>query len=514
MSLRIFAISCMLLVAGGTRADYEEDEFLQSEAETSAKKARPHQLGLLTRCAEDQQPTAADMQFCAAFEGDGEACRKHGCRSLDKLAPSGRLSCEGQCNDGSAAQVHDGLSVPEAVTRAVQRARELAEAAGTRAAAKVEAAKQAEQTAMQKKTEAREVAAEAERSLRQAETEEENALRAKDEMQAAMAEATKADAEMNQRSQVYEAESAVKAEKLATMKQELQAKQAKEAEWSMQDQIYQQELDQMKELIPKLEAYKRKAQQAVVSIEQQIEEAKAQLRAAGKKRSEIKHLKDTEGKAVTKAYMDTFNDYVAQKNKVEQLGEAASSAEAANERASSSARSAVAAYWQKVASYRTAADRKEAAKEASEKAEADELEAEFLYGAQEQGMAQALQDQADAEALKVQVEAVYKYAAEFYDALKKVSEPEGGNEMMKVVKLAADPAMKPCLSSYNVVVTAANGIAASNAEDILAELKTGVTQINDDRFTRFRTWCGKDGKEDVARWIWGANGLTRNELEI
>lgn len=530
MSLRNFAILCMLCVAGGTRADYEEDEFSQ-EAETSFNEVHSDQH--LFKCAEDQLPTAADNEFCAVFGGDGEACRGNGCRSLDKGDLLGRLTCEGQCNEGSAAQDNVGLSVPNAVKDAVRKAKELAVATFDAATAKVDAARQAETLAMQNKEELLRVAANAAMLLEKAQDAEKGEQEAKVKMEIALATAASADAEMQQLSQDSNAAVAVKAEKLALMNQALKAKQDKEAEWKTQEKLQKTEYEDLKGKIPmleaqlearliRLEALKREVaklealKREVAALQQQIPEAKTRMQQASDERSRLATLRRKgEGWDLRQEYKKINEDYIAAKNKVQELNEAAKISKASNKDASSKGQLALAAYLQQVASSEAASAQKTEAEKKSDLAEVAAREAHLMSGVMSRNMAQALKNKADAVALTAQVRAVYKYAAEFYDKLDLVSQPTGDNEMMRLAQLSSDPSMKACLSSYNVVITEANRLAESNAEPtILAELKAGLTQIKQDRFTRFKSWCGKDGELNVAKWIWGANGLTENELVI
>jgi len=469
----------------------------------------------LFKCAEDHLPTAADNEFCGVFGGDGEACRDNGCRSLDNLAHLGRLTCEGPCNDGSAAKVPDGSSVPEALKDAVSMAKELAVAAFNAATVKAEAARTAETRAMENKEKLRKDAASASELLEKAQNEEQKQQEAKDRMDIAMAQAASTDAEMNQLSQESNAAVAKKSEKLALMNQALKAKQEKEAEWKMQEMIQKQKFQDMGQLIPKLKAQLEAEKRKVANLEQQIAEANSQWTEASQERSRIATLrKSGEGWDLRQSWKNIEREYKEEKDKVQALQEKAKKSEAANEDASSKGRAAVEAYLQQVDSYTTASEKKVKAKEQSDVAEAAKLQADFEYVVTRRDMAQALQDQADAVALTKQVTAVYKYAATFYDSLKNITKPEGGNEMMNIALLSSDPYTLPCLSSYNVVIKEANALAASNAVPILESLKAGLEQIRDYRKTTFRSWCGENGKKDVSEWIWGANGIEENKLMI
>lgn len=168
-------------------------------------------------------------------------------------------------------------------------------------------------------------------------------------------------------------------------------------------------------------------------------------------------------------------------------------------------------YSEKVAAYKTASEEKATAKVESESALATAVESEFLFATKTSHMARALQEKADADYLRMKVEKVSEYSGIFYEKLGKVEKPDG-NPMMAVVNLVKDPAMKPCLASYNVIITAANEmITETNAEQVMSELKTGLTKIDEDRKAHFAQWCGK---EDFAPWIWGANAIEKVELNM
>eukprot|EP00930_Biecheleria_cincta_P090605 TRINITY_DN7_c3_g1_i1.p1 TRINITY_DN7_c3_g1~~TRINITY_DN7_c3_g1_i1.p1 ORF type:complete len:543 (+),score=155.32 TRINITY_DN7_c3_g1_i1:74-1630(+) len=516
MSLRKFGILCMLRIAGGTRADYDEATLLAlaNEDQASVSQTILYKLRLLA-CDDDKIPTEEDNQYCAAFDGNAEACDTNGCHMTDSLAPSGKTQCKAKCKTSVASDATSGLAVPQEVKNAVQKARELAEAAGRGAATKVEAARKAGDAAQQQVAHAHEVAQAAAEKLKQAEAKEKEQQAAKNEMEAKVAEAAKSDGELSARSKVLAEAQVKKQQKLDVMSAKLQAKKEKEAEWKMEDIMYKKEMDQLNsETIPnlnaRLQAEKRKAQELFRSLENQIATATARRNELGQKRTQIKKTQRTQGKAITADYMKSFTEYKAEKDKVEKIATETKNAEKLNKQASSSAKSAVALYFVKAEAYKKAREETASAKEESDAAKTAAVEAEFLYAAQSREMAQALQEKADADALKIKVEKVSEYAGVFYDKLKKVETPHG-NPMMNVMTLVKDPAMKPCLSSYNVIITAANGITQSNAEEVMSELKTGLTKINSDRFDRFQQWCGT---EDFARWIWGANEIEKVELNL
>jgi len=220
--------------------------------------------------------------------------------------------------------------------------------------------------------------------------------------------------------------------------------------------------------------------------------------------------RETTGKTITQDYMASLDAYKAKKANVEDLAAAEERAQAASEQATGSAKAAIVEYWQKVAAFRLAADQRTTAESVADEAQTEYLEAQFDLTQKSADMAEAARDINEFEALRAKIEGVYEYAKIFYTKLYEVQQPEG-NPMMAVMNLVKDPAMKPCLSSYNVVITAANDIGETDQTEIMSKLKTGLLQIDSDRFNHFAQWCGQ---ENFKYWIWGANELEQVELAI
>lgn len=480
----------------------------EDEEETGATTGR------LRGCDEDKLPTKEATLYCEAFNKDPDACRANGCRSLDLMTATGALVCKAACQTAStaAATAHfpdlTDSPVPQAVKDAVQAARELVQAKATAAESKVQEAKIADEGARAAMVNLKTKQEEAAANLRQAEESEAQAKAAAVSMESAIAAAKETDANLNALTSAYEAALGTKEAAKADMSSKLKAKQEQEAIWKAADHGLRDEMDEVKQEIRSLE-------EKLAAIKQTIENKNARIRELGKMRAQNSNTRKTTGKDITKVYMASLDAYKAEKAKVEELAESGERAEAANTQAEGSAQSAVMEYWQKVEEFRSAADQRTTAESMADEAQTEYLEAQFALAQVSAQMTDAAQEHTIFEALRDKIEGVYEYAKIFYNKLYEVQQPEG-NPMMAVMNLVKDPAMKPCLSSYNVVITAANDIGQTDQTEIMATLKTGLIQIDADRFNRFKAWIwrGKEEGEDFKYWIWGANELEQVELAI
>jgi len=506
MSLRKFAILCTLCFAVGVRPVAEDDDIA-------------NEGHLRQQCDEDKMPTKEATTFCAALSKDGEACRANGCRQLDLLSVMGAFTCKAKCQevslyDSAAAMALPSMTdspVPQEVKDAVQAARELVQGKATAAAVKVQGATQAREKATKAQAGLQEKEEVVAGKLREAEALETEARATKDKMEVAIAETKSADAALRKQSSDYEAALADKAEKKTVMMQKLKSKKEKEAQWKLADQRFKDDMATINEEIPAKQKRIKELEAELQSLRPEIANLTARRTELSGKRTENKNTREIEGRNITDDYKASFDAYVKDKDRANALAAVEQNAKIGSEQAAGSAKAAFKEYWQKVIALSHASDKKTKAQEEAGNAQSENLEAQFALISQAKEVAQAKKELDYYEALRIKVEGVYEFAGVFYKKLGEVAVPEGGNSMMNVMNLAKDAAMQPCLSSYNVVINAANDIAQVDQTEILANLKAGLTKIDTDRYERFKKWCGN---EDFAYWIWGANGLTKVELAI
>eukprot|EP00930_Biecheleria_cincta_P090602 TRINITY_DN7_c0_g1_i7.p1 TRINITY_DN7_c0_g1~~TRINITY_DN7_c0_g1_i7.p1 ORF type:complete len:510 (-),score=138.91 TRINITY_DN7_c0_g1_i7:170-1699(-) len=508
MTPRKFVILCMLRFVVGVRPKAEEEEGLLANE------------GRRRGCDEDKTPTKEATTYCASFDNP-EQCRANDCRSVDMMTETGALVCLAKCktvtSDGAVAGADPSFNdspVPQEVKDAVQAARALVQEKATAAQTKVQQAIQAQAAARSAMAALQAKQEEADEQLTRAKAVEAEALAIKIAMEAAIEEAKRTDTEVTAQSSAYEAAVEEKKQKKIVMMQKLHAKQDKEAQWNMEDKGFADEITDINQKLPKL-------QQQLLDLDAEYNRRKEAINAAmaeatmrraelAGKRSENRNTRQTEGQRIADDYKESLNSYKQVKDRVEELAAAAQNARAASQEATGSARAKVKEYWRKVAALDVASDKKATAQEEAESARREALHAQFAHAELADQMARASKERDDFEELKIKVEGVYEYAVVFYNKLGEVQQPNG-NPMMNVMLLVKDPAMKPCLASYNTIITAANDLAQVDQQDIISKLKAGLTKIDQDRYTHFKQWCGD---EDFVRWIWGANELTKVELAI
>lgn len=516
MSLRNFAILCILRFAKGVRP---EDGNQQGAIANEGRRG----------CDLDKMPDEMDKHYCAGFQNDQDACRAQSkCKTVDMLTASGALECLPTCKnetpDDTAAAI-DFAGVPQGVKDAVEAARALVQKKTSAAAAKLQQKKQADDEAKKAKATFEAAQKQAEEELIQAEKAEAEAQMATNTKNAAIQEAEKSDTEWSTKTRAYEAAVAAKKQKLDVKNQQLKAKQQQEVAWKVEKKSWKDEIEDIfKKQIPGLQQRLAELEALKTATLEKLAKAKARGAELQTKRTENEDALRAKIKNLKGAYMQHEKAYIEAKKDVDELAKENKAAADASQQATESKTAAIKEYWIKKDLLNQASEKKSTAQEKLSKAQVENDGAHFALTVSAGGVTLAEKEQQDYEKLKIKVEKVYEYADIFYNKLGEVQQPNGNNPMMKVLAMANDAALKPCLLSYNVIITAANDLAKEDQPDILGKLKTGLTQIDKDRYEHFRMWICTD-KEDAEKaqypdcidfvpWIWSGNGIEKVELAI
>jgi hypothetical protein len=496
MMHRLFAIVCLLGNGMGTRVE-DEEEVLASSVAIDGQLARTSE----DQCKENEMPTQEQNQYCHFFNANEETCSSDvvKCRWVDlSNEQNGEKMCKPVCQTPSKSEVN-GPAVPMEVNNAVDQARAVAGTARSEAAEKVRETNTAAQVARTEKSKAEQAIKDAASALELAESNERAALKAQESMQGALTKSVDKDKETSAAVDAWKQASVEKQEKQEVMNAALKAKQEKEAEWKHQHEILKHELENV--LNPRIK-----------KLQQQLDLAKARRKELQKQRDEINKIEKTEGRQIVDAWKKISEEYKDKKDQTESLEAVANETTKASSQASAEAKSAVKGYWEKVDLMNEAAKQRASSKKTSDLARDAALEAQTIYAQRAEEQAAALQNEADALALVTKVEQVRDFAAAFYEQLGKVQNPGTDNPIRNVALLTLDPAMRPTLASYNVVVTVANELAQTGAgAKVLAPLKEGILKIDEARYKHFMQWC-KD--EQFAWMLWGANDIVKVELQI